>query len=70
MSYPGCPTTRPFSSAPPTLAPAPPLQAAAQSVDAPEFTGVVYVYYRVTARVDGPRNTVSYVQSLMLAPAS
>ncbi|MBM3392566.1 MAG: hypothetical protein FJY34_11445 [Betaproteobacteria bacterium] len=41
-----------------------------QSVDAPEFTGVVYVYYRVTARVDGPRNTVSYVQSMMLAPAN
>lgn len=41
-----------------------------QSVDAPEFVGVVYVYYRVTARVEGPRNTVSYVQSLMLAPAS
>lgn len=40
-----------------------------QSVDAPEFTGVVYVYYRVTARIDGPRNTVSFVQSLMLAPA-
>jgi len=41
-----------------------------QSVDAPEFAGVVYVYFRVTARVQGPRNTVSYVQSLMLAPAS
>ena len=41
-----------------------------QSVDAPEFTGVVYVYFRVTARVNGPRNTVSYIQSLMLAPAS
>jgi Tfp pilus assembly protein PilX len=40
-----------------------------QSVDAPEFTGVVYVYYRVTTRIDGPRNTVSFVQSLMLAPA-
>lgn len=41
-----------------------------QSVDAPEFVGVVYVYYRVTARVEGPRNTVSFVQSLMLAPAT
>lgn len=41
-----------------------------QSVDAPEFSGVVYVYYRVTSRVVGPRNTISYVQSLMLAPAS
>lgn len=41
-----------------------------QSVDAPEFSGVTYVYYRVTARVDGPRNTVSYIQSLMLAPAT
>jgi Tfp pilus assembly protein PilX len=41
-----------------------------QSVDAPEFIGVVYVYYRVTARIEGPRNTVSYVQSLMLVPAT
>jgi Tfp pilus assembly protein PilX len=41
-----------------------------QSVDAPEFSGVVYVYFRVTSRVVGPRNTISYVQSLMLAPAS
>lgn len=41
-----------------------------QSVDAPEFSGVVYVYFRVTSRAVGPRNTISYVQSLMLAPAS
>lgn len=40
-----------------------------QSVDAPEFPSVTFVYYRVTARVAGPRNTVSYIQSLMLAPA-
>lgn len=41
-----------------------------QSVDAPEFSGVTYVYYRVTARVEGPRKTVSYIQSLILAPAT
>lgn len=41
-----------------------------QSVDAPAFSGVVYVYYRVTAKVVGPRNSISYIQSLMLVPAS
>lgn len=41
-----------------------------QSSDAPEFTGVVYVYYRITARVVGPRNTAAYVQSLVLVPAT
>ena len=41
-----------------------------QSVDAPEFKGVTFVYYRITVRVRGPRNTQSYVQSLVLAPAS
>lgn len=41
-----------------------------QSVDAPAFSGIVYVYYRVTAKVEGPRNSVSYIQSLMLVPAS
>jgi type IV pilus assembly protein PilX len=29
------------------------------------LTGTLQVYYRVTARVTGPRNTVSYVQSVM-----
>lgn len=29
------------------------------------LTGSLQVYYRVTARVTGPRNTVSYVQSIM-----
>lgn len=41
-----------------------------QSVDAPAFSGVVYVYYRVTAKVVGPRNSISYIQSMMLVPAS
>lgn len=41
-----------------------------QSVDAPEFKGVTFVYYRITVRVRGPRNTVSFVQSLVIAPAS
>jgi len=29
------------------------------------LTGTIYVYYRVTARALGPRNTVSYTQSIM-----
>lgn len=29
------------------------------------LSGTLQVYYRVTARVSGPRNTVSYVQSVM-----
>lgn len=29
------------------------------------LTGALQVYYRVTARVSGPRNAVSYVQSIM-----
>jgi len=41
-----------------------------QSIDAPDFEGVTYVYYRVTARINGPRNTVSYIQSMVLLPAS
>jgi hypothetical protein len=41
-----------------------------QSVDAPAFSGVIYVYYRVTAKVVGPRNSISYIQSMMLVPAS
>lgn len=40
-----------------------------QSVDAPAFSGVVYVYYRVTVKVVGPRNSLSFIQALMLAPA-
>lgn len=40
-----------------------------QSVDAPAFSGVVYVYYRVTVKIEGPRNSLSFIQALMLAPA-
>jgi Tfp pilus assembly protein PilX len=29
------------------------------------LSGVLLVYYRITARVTGPKNTVSYVQSVM-----
>ena len=29
------------------------------------LTGTIYVYYRITARALGPRNTVSYTQSIM-----
>ena len=29
------------------------------------LTGVTYVYYRITARTAGPRNTVSYVQAIL-----
>jgi Tfp pilus assembly protein PilX len=32
---------------------------------APEFTAATKVYYRVTARVSGPRNTVSMVQTIL-----
>jgi Tfp pilus assembly protein PilX len=35
------------------------------SVGAPQHEGNPQVYYRVTARSEGPRNTVSYVQSLI-----
>lgn len=41
-----------------------------QSSDAAEFPTITYVYYRITARVVGPRNTAAYVQSLVLVPAS
>jgi type IV pilus assembly protein PilX len=38
------------------------------SSDAPAFANVTYVYLRVTAKVVGPRNSVSYIQSMMLVP--
>ncbi|HRA97606.1 MAG TPA: hypothetical protein PLF68_11765 [Nitrospira sp.] len=38
------------------------------SSDAPAFSNVTYVYLRVTAKVVGPRNSVSYIQSMMLVP--
>jgi len=47
-----------------------PLSAAAQGgsmqVGAPQFIGTPQIYYRVTTRVDGPRNTVSVIQSSVL----
>lgn len=38
------------------------------SVGAPAFEGNPQLYYRITTRVDGPRNTVSIVQSSVLLP--
>ena len=35
------------------------------AVGAPQHEGNPQVYYRITARSEGPRNTVSYVQSLV-----
>lgn len=34
------------------------------------FSGISYLYYRITVRIVGARNTVSYVQSLVLVPAT
>lgn len=31
----------------------------------PALTGTAQVYYRITARIQGPKNTVSYVQTMM-----
>lgn len=36
------------------------------AVGAPQFEGLPQVYYRVTTRVDGPRNTVSIIQVSVL----
>ena len=35
-------------------------------VGAPQFQGTPWLYYRVTTRVDGPRNTVSIIQSSVI----
>lgn len=35
-------------------------------VGSPQFVGTPQLYYRVTTRVDGPRNTVSVIQSSLL----
>jgi type IV pilus assembly protein PilX len=35
-------------------------------VGSPQFIGTPQLYYRVTTRVDGPRNTVSVIQSSVL----
>lgn len=36
------------------------------SVGAPQFIGTPQLYYRVTTRVEGPRNTISVIQSSVL----
>ena len=36
------------------------------SVGAPQFEGIPQIYYRITTRVDGPRNTVSITQVTVL----
>lgn len=36
--------------------------------DAPQFEGPPILYYRVTARVDGPRNTVTVIQTSLAVP--
>lgn len=36
------------------------------SVGSPQFEGIPQIYYRITTRVDGPRNTVSVVQVTVL----
>ncbi len=46
------------------------LSGASYSSDAPEFTGITLVYYRVTARVTDARNTTSYIQSMVLVPVT
>jgi len=38
--------------------------------DAPDFKGTTYIYFRVTTKVVGPRNSTSYTQTLMLIPVS
>ena len=38
------------------------------STGAPVFEGIPNLYYRVTTRIDGPRNTVSVVQASVLIP--
>lgn len=40
------------------------------SSDAPAFTGITYIYVRVTTKVVGPRNSTSYTQTLMLVPVT
>ena len=40
------------------------------SSDAPAFEGITFLYFRVTTKVVGPRNSTSYIQTLMLVPVS
>jgi Tfp pilus assembly protein PilX len=48
-----------------TGAPPPPSQGESFTVGAPGFLQDPRVYYRITVRTQGPRNTVSYVQSMV-----
>jgi hypothetical protein len=36
------------------------------SVGAPQFIGTPQIYYRITTRVEGPRDTVSVIQTSVL----
>ncbi len=38
--------------------------------DAPAFIGITYIYFRVTTKVVGPRNSTSFIQTLMLVPVT
>ena len=40
-------------------------QDGSKKVGSPAYSGTTAVYYRVTVRVQGPRNAESYVQSLL-----
>ena len=48
-----------------TGAPPPPAQGDSYTVGAPGFLQDPRVYYRITVRTQGPRNTVSYIQSMV-----
>jgi Tfp pilus assembly protein PilX len=39
------------------------------TVGAPQFIGLPQVYYRVTTRIEGPRNTISVIQTSVLIGA-
>jgi hypothetical protein len=48
-----------------TGTPPPPAQGESFTVGAPGYLQDPRVYYRITVRTQGPRNTVSYVQSMV-----
>ena len=48
-----------------TGAPPPPSAGESFTVGAPGFLQDPRVYYRITVRTQGPRNTVSYIQSMV-----
>ena len=48
-----------------TGAPPPPAQGESFSIGAPGYLQDPRVYYRITVRTQGPRNTVSYVQAMV-----